>query len=79
MHPIDSLAVPILEAIRLSGMGRTKLYQEINAGRIKARKLGKRTLIEMRSLRAYLDALPPYETKSPANRRANGSDSTRSR
>ncbi len=36
----------------------TTLYQEIAAGRIEARKMGKKTLIPAESLRAYLESLP---------------------
>ena len=40
------------------GIGRTFLYQEIQAGRLKARKAGKRTLILTPDLEAYAKALP---------------------
>ena len=51
-------AFPPKDACRQIGCGMTTLYQEIAAGRIEARKMGKKTLIPAESLRAYLDALP---------------------
>ena len=54
----EPLAYSPKDAIVLLGCGMTTLYQEIAAGRIEARKMGKKTLIPAESLRAYLDALP---------------------
>jgi excisionase family DNA binding protein len=39
------LAVSIREACRLSGLGRTKIYQLISDGRLKPVKIDRRTLI----------------------------------
>jgi excisionase family DNA binding protein len=52
------LSVPIPDACRIVGIGRTLLYQEIAAGRIQARKAGRKTLIPVESLHAWLNALP---------------------
>ena len=57
---VASLAVGILEGARIIGVKRSTMYREINAGRIKALKLGKRTVIPIATLRAYLDSLPNY-------------------
>jgi hypothetical protein len=43
------------------GIGRTKAYDEINAGRLKARKVGKRTLVTEADAKAWLDSLPAFE------------------
>ena len=43
-------------------IGRTKFYQELNAGRIAARKLGSRTLIERSEADRWLRSLPIIET-----------------
>jgi excisionase family DNA binding protein len=56
----EPLSVTVLEACRMLGVGRTKLFQEIAAGRIEARKYGRKTLILVASLRAWLDALPRW-------------------
>lgn len=58
---MDTLAtenVSIGEAVRLFGIGRTKLYELIHSGDIEAVKLGRRTLIRAHSARAFIDSLP---------------------
>jgi hypothetical protein len=42
------------------GIGRTKAYEEINAGRLKARKAGKRTIIAEDDAEAWLHLLPAF-------------------
>lgn len=54
-------AVPVAEAVRLSGISRSSLYRLLAAGDIKAIKIGRSTLIVAASLRAYLEAAPPAE------------------
>ena len=39
-------------------IGRTKAYQEIDAGRLKIRKLGRKTLILRKDAEAWLEGLP---------------------
>jgi excisionase family DNA binding protein len=46
------------EAARLAGCGRTTLYTAIASGALKARKLGRRTLIHRDDLTAWLESLP---------------------
>jgi hypothetical protein len=43
------------------GIGRTKAYEEINAGRLKARKAGKRTIIAEDDAEAWLGLLPAFQ------------------
>jgi hypothetical protein len=52
------LAYDILSASKKAGLGRSKLFEEINAGRLKARKAGRRTLILHEDLAAWLASLP---------------------
>jgi len=54
----EAIAVTINDACRILGLGRSKIYDEINAGRLPVRKAGQRTLIRMSDLRAYIDSLP---------------------
>ena len=44
------LAYSVADAVRVSSLGRTKLYQLINEGRIETLKIGRRTLIRADSL-----------------------------
>ena len=55
----EVIAHTIADAAKVSGLGRTSLYELIGAGKIEARKAGNRTLIPAESLRAYLASLPP--------------------
>ena len=53
----------INKSLELLGIGRTKFYQELNAGRIKAIKVGTRTLIPQESIDSWLASLPAYPVK----------------
>ena len=56
-EPRDSvgvLAVAPDEAARLAGVGRTTLYAAIGAGALRSIKIGKRRLITIEALRAWL-------------------------
>ena len=54
--PREGLSIP--EACAVAGIGRTKIYQAIADGKLKARKLGKRTLVLRADLQAFLASLP---------------------
>jgi excisionase family DNA binding protein len=54
----DTLAFSIEQAATLTGIGRTRLYQEISDGRLEARKAGKRTLITRDALERFIASLP---------------------
>jgi excisionase family DNA binding protein len=54
----DQFAYSIEETARITSLGRTALYEEIKAGRLKARKAGRRTIIIADELRAWLASLP---------------------
>jgi excisionase family DNA binding protein len=49
------LAVRIREACRLTGIGRSKLYELIAAGEIEIVKVGTITLIPVQSLQSFLE------------------------
>ena len=55
---VQPLAYTIEDAVSASGIGRTKLYDAIRAGKLRARKCGRRTLIIDEDLRSFLRALP---------------------
>ncbi len=58
------LAYSIPEAVAVSGISRSRLYLEIKAGRLRAVKSGKRTLITADDLRAFIATLPTFGTKA---------------
>jgi excisionase family DNA binding protein len=49
------LAVRVREACRLTGIGRSKLYELIAAGEIRIIKVGSITLIPLAGLQQFLD------------------------
>lgn len=53
----DKLAYRIPEASDVSGIGRTKLYEEISSGRLESISVGRRRLIPADALEAYLNRL----------------------
>ena len=57
-------AFPIREFCVRYGIGRTNAYQEIAAGRLRAVKVGRRTLIAHDAAEAWLAALPELSGRS---------------
>ena len=64
MH--EPLAYPLPDFLKLAGIGRTKAYEEIGAGRLKVRKSGSRTIVLAADARAWLEALPPIKPRQAA-------------
>jgi excisionase family DNA binding protein len=57
----EPMAVSPGEAARLAGLGRTTIYGALGSGALKSIKIGKRRLITVEALRAWLlshEALP---------------------
>lgn len=59
--PEPRAAYRIDEVARISGLGRSTVYEEIGAGRLVARKVGKRTVILAADLDGWLSGLPKME------------------
>lgn len=55
-------AYSIQDTCTILGIGKTKLYEEINAGRIPAKKYGRKTLIPASSLDQWIAQLPDLPT-----------------
>lgn len=56
MNQQSRLAYGINEAVAATSIGRSRLYEEIRAGRLKTFKVGTRTLIASTDLAAWLDS-----------------------
>ena len=56
MDTTSRLAYGIRQACEATGLGRSKLYQEISEGRLPVFKVGSRTLIAASDLEAWLNA-----------------------
>ena len=52
------LAYPVNTFAKAIGVGRSKIYEEIRNGRLRAKKLGGRTLIIGKDASEYLSRLP---------------------
>jgi excisionase family DNA binding protein len=61
--PLTPRAFSIPEFCRRYGIGRTNAYQEITAGRLRAVKVGRRTLITQVAAEAWLASLPEMNTQ----------------
>lgn len=64
------LAVSVSEAVRVSGVGRTSIYEAIGDGRVEAVKCGSKTLVLMESLRAFIASLPRIQVRGTMTQRS---------
>lgn len=55
IDPAPLLSVRVAEASRMIGIGRTKIYELIQAGDLETVKIGRATLVTMRSLRRLIE------------------------
>jgi helix-turn-helix protein len=56
--PLQAEGLRVEEAVAVSGIGRTKLYEFIRTGMLTARKSGKTTIILRSDIMKLLDDLP---------------------
>jgi excisionase family DNA binding protein len=64
IETLSTRALSISEFCRRYGIGRTTAYAEIVAGRLRAIKVGQRTLITADDAEAWLAALPELNSRS---------------
>jgi excisionase family DNA binding protein len=55
------IAVTIPDAVKLSGLSRSAIYEAMRRKDIVAHKAGRRTLLRYSDLDAYLASLPTYQ------------------
>jgi len=65
---IVPLAYTVAEAVKVTGLARTRLYEMAGEGRLTFRRAGRRTVILADDLQRLLAALPPapIRVKTPA-------------
>jgi excisionase family DNA binding protein len=79
LEEFRSYAIPsrrahsINQVTKIAGVGRSFLYDEISAGRLVAKKAGRRTLILEADLNAWLASLPV--TRSAHSKLTNSNNS----
>ena len=52
------MGLSIVEAAAFSGVGRSKIFEEIREGRLPARKAGRRTIILQEDVQKWVTSLP---------------------
>lgn len=72
------LLVSIQEAMRLTGIGRSLLYERMRAGEIAFVHIGKRRLIPFAALREWTERLPPQPRDAAAQDRRTDRPGSRS-
>lgn len=60
-------ALTVAEFCETYGVGRSLFYEELKAGRIEARKAGKRTLILRDEAERWARSLPKVENQRPVH------------
>ena len=55
---MTKLAATINEAVEISGLSRTAIYRAAREGKLPLRKNGKRTVVIVSELQAFLQSLP---------------------
>ena len=63
---MEKLAYSIKEAVATGAGSRTKLYEAIAAGTLRARKRGRSTVILASDLARYLEGLPDFRDEQAA-------------
>jgi excisionase family DNA binding protein len=67
---VDRKAFSPAEAAGIAGVSRSLIFAEIKAGRLVAKKAGRRTLITDSALNAWLASLPSSRSLGKASRHA---------
>lgn len=52
---MEPVTISVADATKALGLGQTKIWQLIGAGRLQTVKIGRRTLIKTDSIRALVD------------------------
>jgi excisionase family DNA binding protein len=53
-HVLPKVAYSVAEAVHVTGIGRSRLYEEISAGRLRTIKVGRRRLILAEAVQTWL-------------------------
>ena len=56
----EQMSFTIDEVRKLTGLGRTKIYEEMKAGNLPAKKWGRKTVILKKDLESFLSNLADY-------------------
>jgi hypothetical protein len=56
-NSLPKLAYSVPEFLKATGLGRGRFYNEVNTGRLRLTKVGRRSLVLADDARAWIDAL----------------------
>ena len=59
---MEKLNLTINDAVKVSGLSRTRLYNALKHNELKGLKAGRRTLIETQELKRFIAELPAYSS-----------------
>jgi excisionase family DNA binding protein len=62
---LEPIAIPPGAAARYIGVSKRHLYRLLATGAVTARKDGRRTLVDVASLKTYYDSLPEHASGDP--------------
>ena len=63
---VSPLTIPLPQAPAATGLSRSAIYRAAGEGKIRLVKLGRSTLVDMASVRAFLASLPDAKVRSAA-------------
>jgi excisionase family DNA binding protein len=61
-----TLSLNLKQAVEVTGLTRSHLYEAMKRGELSARKAGRRTIIMADELRRYVESLPSKEDRHAA-------------
>ena len=67
-HHLMPLAYTVEEAVKVSRVGRNRLYEAVAAGSLRARKIGRRILILRDDLCEWMENLPTATDAAPSTK-----------
>jgi excisionase family DNA binding protein len=67
--PVAQMAFSIPAACKVAGVGRSRLYEAIASGALRARKNGAKNLILRADLERWLESLPTERAAAPLPKR----------
>lgn len=65
-NSLDRGAMSVDEFCAWASIARSKFYREVGAGRIKLRKIGRKSIVTMTDAQNWLNALPVVGSKEAA-------------
>ena len=68
-QPLAQMAFTVPAACKAAGVGRSKLYEAIASGALRARKNGAKNLILREDLQSWLQSLPTERPAAPSPKR----------